>query len=286
MSDLSTKRNSSRGSPLPATLDKATINALKMILPALKDDTVAGHTYEQARAQEQDGHLAVTSGLRESFRQNHGEFMAPSDPRFMHGWLYRGPMTKPNVLWKSDKKPRKDHAAPDWLTATEFEDGQGVMSTKAKQLAQLIRISRRTVVYSGAGISASAVGQAALSGVNKTGWVDKTSAKPTMTHHALAVLGNNGWIHGWVQQNHDGLPQKAGFPQDRICEIHGSWYDPSNPVIKYSGSLKAHEAAWMESEMEQADLVLVLGTSLGGLNADQVVTECAVSIWHLTPDTH
>ena len=27
----------------------------------------------------------------------------------------------------------------------------------------------------------------------------------------------------WVQQNHDGLPQKAGFPQWLLNEIHGSW---------------------------------------------------------------
>ncbi len=45
-----------------------------------------------------------------------------------------------------------------------------------------------------------------------------------------AIWGRQGLLHGWVQQNHDGLPQKAGFPQERINEIHGSWYDPGNPV--------------------------------------------------------
>jgi len=82
-----------------------------------------------------------------------------------------------------------------------------------------------------------------------------------------------------VQQNHDGLPQKAGFPQEeKICEIHGSWYDPSNPVVKYSGSLKGQEYEWLERETATADLVLVLGTrftSLGGLSADSLATECA-----------
>ena len=53
-------------------------------------------------------------------------------------------------------------------------------------------------------------------------------------------------------------------------------YDPSNPVVKYSGCLKEHECAWMERETQQADLVLVMGTSLGGLHADQVATECAL----------
>jgi hypothetical protein len=57
--------------------------------------------------------------------------------------------------------------------------------------------------------------------------------------------------------------------------VHGSWFDPSNPVVKYSGCLKEAECAWMEAEAARADLVLVLGTSLGGLFADQVATACA-----------
>ena len=28
------------------------------------------------------------------------------------------------------------------------------------------------------------------------------------------------------------------IPQENINEIHGSWFDPSNPVVKYSGSLQ------------------------------------------------
>merc|ERR1719375_1389376 len=147
---------------------------------------------------------------------------------------------------------------------------------KVKDLAQLIRISRKTVAYTGAGISASVIGQAALSGANKVGWKgDTRKAEPTFTHYALGFLGRQGLLHGWVQQNHDGLPQKAGFPQERINEIHGSWYDPCNPVVKYSGTLHERAYPWMEEDANSADLVLVLGTSLGGLNADQVATGAA-----------
>lgn len=258
-----------------ATFDSAavdgTVTREQFLAAATSVDSAA------AASSAESGRSAVTSALRAAFQKDNpdGRFMVHTDPRFMHGWLYDGPITQPKVLWRSDQKPRKDHAAPVWLTASEYEDVPQVMDAKVKQLAQLLRLSKHTVVYSGAGISASAVGQAALSGVNKTGWLEKTSAKPTMTHHALAILGQAGVISGWVQQNHDGLPQKAGFPQEKICEVHGSWYDPSNPVVKYSGSLKSHEAGWMEAEMERADLVLVLGTSLGGLNADRVATECA-----------
>lgn len=194
----------------------------------------------------------------------------------MHGRAYTGTPKKAEVTWKSDQKPRKDHHAPDWLTATEFEDDPGVVDEKCRQLADLLRVSKKTVLYTGAGISASVIGQAALSGQNKVGWKpDKMGAKPTFTHHALGFLGQQGIIHSWVQQNHDGLPQKAGFPQENINEIHGSWYDPSNPVVKYSGTLHERSFPWMENDAETADLVLVLGTSLGGLNADQVATEAA-----------
>jgi len=60
-----------------------------------------------------------------------------------------------------------------------------------------------------------------------------------------------------------------------INEIHGSWYDPSNPVVLYSGSLRGDLFADMRDWAKTADLVLVLGTSLSGLNADQCATLAA-----------
>jgi len=56
-----------------------------------------------------------------------------------------------------------------------------------------------------------------------------------------------------------------------INEIHGSWYDASNPVVKYDGSLRGDLYKDMKEWAKTADLVLVLGTSLSGLNADQCV---------------
>ena len=97
-------------------------------------------------------------------------FLAPSDPRFMHGRAYSGPTTKPRTLWRSSDKPRDDHDAPSWLTASEFEDVPEVLAHKVKQLAALLRASKRTVLYTGAGISASVIGQAARSGTNTVGW--------------------------------------------------------------------------------------------------------------------
>jgi len=90
-------------------------------------------------------------------------------------------------------------------------------------------------------------------------------------------------LHGWVQRNHDGLAQKAGYPQECINEIHGSWFDPSNPVIKFNGSLRDDMFEDMETQAETADLVLVLGTSLAEQkNADQCVTKPANKSLHGT----
>lgn len=202
-------------------------------------------------------------------------FFSHNDPRFWHGRLLDGSQEAPTVAWHSSKTPREDHDAPSWLTASEYVDTPSTLDFKLDKLVDLLQASTRTVVYSGAGISrAAGIGQAARgakSGGNKT-----TTAEPTYTHYALAALSKEGLIHGWIQQNHDGLPQKAGYPQECINEVHGSWYDPSNPVVLYSGSLKKHECKWMEREARDADLVLVIGTSLGGLNADQVATEAAM----------
>lgn len=190
-----------------------------------------------------------------------------------HGNSHQTP--GPEVSWRSTRRPREDkhgnHSAA-WLTATEYEDRPEVLKEKVGLLAALLLCSQKTVAYTGAGISVAAgIGQAAAGSAKKGNL--STSALPTKTHHALAALSRAALLHGWVQQNHDGLPQKAGFPQEAINEIHGSWYDPSNPVVLYSGSLRGDLCSDMRTLAETADLALVLGTSLSGLNADQVATK-------------
>lgn len=70
----------------------------------------------------------------------------------------------------------------------------------------------------------------------------------------------------------DGLPQKAGFPQHCLNEIHGAWHDPSNPVVPMSGSLRSDLMAWLVDWEERTDFCLAMGTSLCGMNADRMVT--------------
>lgn len=97
------------------------------------------------------------------------------------------------------------------------------------------------------------------------------NAMPTLAHRVLGSLYRAGHLKHWVQQNHDGLPQKAGFPPERLNEIHGAWYDPSNPVVPMTGSLRGDLMDWLLEWEKKADLVLAMGTSLCGMNADRVV---------------
>ena len=52
-------------------------------------------------------------------------------------------------------------------------------------------------------------------------------------------------------------------------------FDPSNPVVCYDGSLKSSLFSKMREAADSADLVLVLGTSLSGLNSDRVALQPA-----------
>ena len=82
----------------------------------------------------------------------------------------------------------------------------------------------------------------------------------------------NGLLHEWIQQNHDGLPQKAGMPQAGLNEIHGSWFDPCNPVVPMSGRLRGDLVRRLRETTKNSDLVIALGTSLSGVMADQIVS--------------
>jgi len=55
-----------------------------------------------------------------------------------------------------------------------------------------------------------------------------------------------------------------------VNEIHGSWFDGRNPVVKMHGTLRDDLCERMEQWSQRADLVLAAGTSLSGLYADAV----------------
>ena len=106
-----------------------------------------------------------------------------------------------------------------------------------KVLADLIKKSKKCCVYSGAGLSTSSgIADYAskfsgeLSKKNVKGKKAKSNklALPNIGHRTFAALAKGGFVESWIQQNHDGLPQKAGFPQHRINEVSvpfGSRFD-------------------------------------------------------------
>ena len=107
------------------------------------------------------------------------------------------------------------------VSSCEFQDVHEVFLAKAALLARMLRAAKCCVVYSGAGISTSAgVDDYATRDAGTLAsrpMVHPYDAEPTPAHFVLARMGEVGLLKGgWVQQNHDGLPQKAGFSQVRI----------------------------------------------------------------------
>lgn len=173
--------------------------------------------------------------------------------------------------------------------AHEYMETPETLAAKVKELARLVNESKNCVLYTGAGLStASGVADYASKAKNSVG-VHKAlpklrsplDAQPTLAHYTFSVMSRadkptgGKMISRWIQQNHDGLPQKAGVSQSIMNEIHGAWFSPDNPVVPMSGSLRDDLFSDLLEWEEKADLVLSLGTSMCGMNADRVGTTCA-----------
>merc|ERR1719183_899977 len=171
----------------------------------------------------------------------------------------------------------REEARPGYKTmkAHEYLDDPQVLQAKVRTLADLVRRSNNCVAYTGAGIStASGINDYATKAGDSVGGaarkISPWEAQPTLAHRVLVALHGAGHLKHWVQQNHDGLPQKAGFPQKHLNEIHGAWYDPSNPVVPMSGTLRSDLIKNMLHWEDKVDLCLALGTSMVGMNADRM----------------
>lgn len=192
--------------------------------------------------------------------------------------------TYPKMITECDAEARPGYTSKK---AHEYVDEENVLKEKVKVLAQMILKSKTFLVYTGAGISTSSgIGDYASIGTNS--YIKRQQnennlaqpqspllAQPTFAHYALAALHDKGFIKRWIQQNHDGLPQKAGYPQEKLNEIHGAWFDPSNPVVAMSGSLRGDLFTNMLEWEKKSDLVLSMGTSMCGMNSDRVFTTCS-----------
>ena len=196
----------------------------------------------------------------------------------MHGHAGESNWKLPRLITASTKTARPDvHGTID---ASEYLDDDHVLDAKLDIVVSLIQRSKQFVVYTGAGIStASGIGDYASKATNsivmRETSVNRLKAIPTLTHHALVALEKKNFLKHWVQQNHDGLAQRAGYPQEKLNEIHGSWFDKKNSVVLMDDQLRPDLYRWLKEWAEKTDLVLVMGSSMCGMEADQIATRVA-----------
>ena len=112
-------------------------------------------------------------------------------------------------------------------------------------LADLIKRSKNCCAYTGAGISTSSgisdyATRATDSKAVRPALMSPFDAEPTLAHRVLTGMYNAGYLKHWVQQNHDGLPQKAGYPQHALNEIHGTHYSQAHPCILIMTGRRIH----------------------------------------------
>jgi len=197
----------------------------------------------------------------------------------MHGKAGDSNWKLPRLVASCTKKARPDVGGT--IDASEYLDDDQVLNAKLDIVVSLIRKSQQFVVYTGAGISTSSgigdyASKASNSLVMREANINRMKAIPTLTHHVLAALEKKDFLKHWVQQNHDGLAQRAGYPQEKLNEIHGSWFDSKkNPVVLMDDKLRPDLYRWVQQWAEQADLVLAMGTSLCGMEADIVAARVA-----------
>jgi len=193
---------------------------------------------------------------------------------------FNGILADPN--WALPKKvaDSKDEARPGYTTylANEYLDSDEVLKAKIKVLANLIKQSKNFVVYTGAGISMSSgindYATKSKNSVTKKGseTINRLKALPSLSHYALVELYKAKYLKHWIQQNHDGLAQKAGYPQKDLNEIHGSWFDKKNQVVLMDDKLKPENHKLLLEWEDKCDLCLSLGTSMSGMNSDRVAS--------------
>lgn len=169
------------------------------------------------------------------------------------------------------------------IEAHEYLDDEQTLAEKVRVLANICRRAHNLIIFSGAGIStaagiddyASKAKDNSITAAGKPVVKDWKLARPTKAHRVLTAMHEADIVKHWVQQNHDSLPQKAGYPQHKLNEIHGSLHDPANPIVPYEGSLRDDLFDWLHLWQARADAVLALGTSLSGFNVDSLAEVAA-----------
>eukprot|EP01064_Diplonema_japonicum_P037050 TRINITY_DN8582_c1_g3_i1.p1 TRINITY_DN8582_c1_g3~~TRINITY_DN8582_c1_g3_i1.p1 ORF type:complete len:304 (+),score=84.65 TRINITY_DN8582_c1_g3_i1:68-913(+) len=199
----------------------------------------------------------------------------------MHGQAGLPEWEAPRIVAKSTQDARPGYQSMD---ASEYIDKDSVMKEKVKMLAGLVRKSKGIVVYTGAGISTAggmpdyaSVAKDSVAPHRKTSEpsVNRLDLTPTYGHHAVSAMEEGGYVQHWLQQNHDRLAQKAGFPQEKLNEIHGAWGDDKNQVKMMDDTLRPDLIDWALHWAQCSDLCISMGTSLCGMTSDTVAQETA-----------
>ncbi|KAF4760723.1 hypothetical protein HAV15_006795 [Penicillium sp. str.  len=90
--------------------------------------------------------------------------------------------------------------------------------------------------------------------------------KPTVTHAFLALLAKKNLLHFLFTQNIDGLEQDAGVPRDKLVKypivLRVGVGGAVKPDVVFFGQSLPAEFDEKEKEVLEADLMLVMGTSL------------------------
>uniref|UniRef100_A0AAF5PJ16 protein acetyllysine N-acetyltransferase n=1 Tax=Wuchereria bancrofti TaxID=6293 RepID=A0AAF5PJ16_WUCBA len=116
----------------------------------------------------------------------------------------------------------------------EVEEADDVVAEKCKILADLLKKSKCTVVYTGAGISTAAsipdyrgpngVWTLAEKGIVSLKCANPVESGPTASHMVLKEMCRSGLVRHILSQNCDGLHLRSGLPQKMLSEIHGNMH--------------------------------------------------------------
>lgn len=118
-------------------------------------------------------------------------------------------------------------------------------------IADIIAVSKRTLIFTGAGIStesgiqdfrspgglweqwnpdeltydkfmSSRASREHYWGFSRAIWPTMKNAQPNIGHYAIAELYKMGRLDAVITQNVDGLHQAAGVPDEKVIELHGT----------------------------------------------------------------
>jgi len=116
---------------------------------------------------------------------------------------------------------------PDKIVLEKEEE----VKKKVKKVGEWMGGSKRIVWHVGAGISTSSGlpdfrGLHGLWTTNRAdiSELDMRKIKPGYGHKALVELDKAGYVYRIITQNYDDLFSKAGFPAERLSEIHGNLF--------------------------------------------------------------